>query len=226
MNAQTLASRIATTPGLFQKGPTWFDGTIRLPLKPLYLENAYASPELLRDLGRAGLEAVHASNADVVAGTEAAGIPLATAIALVGDVDLAYVRKPGYLGHVSDEPTTRGADVQGRKVLIVDDAVWRGLSLRASARYIRELGGEVAGVFCLVDMRDLAPGYWGGTGPDNCGLHSFFACATYRELLHYALVGGVLDRRTHDLVLSCIDEHWTNEDPRWQELERYTLRAA
>ena len=44
-------------------------------------------------------------------------------------VTFAFVRKPGYRGHEIDEPPVRGAEVAGRRVLLVDDAVAGGTSV-------------------------------------------------------------------------------------------------
>jgi hypothetical protein len=45
-----LATRLATAPGLVRAGASSWDGG-RTPVHPLSMENAYADPDLLRDLG-------------------------------------------------------------------------------------------------------------------------------------------------------------------------------
>src|ERR1700754_2427549 len=51
--ARLLALRLATAPGLVRAGAArWDDG--RTPIHPLSLENAYADPRLLQDLGARG----------------------------------------------------------------------------------------------------------------------------------------------------------------------------
>ena len=123
-----LATRLATAPGLVRPGAALWDDA-RTPIHPLSMESAYADPQLLRDLGARGARFARELGADVVVGAETAGVPLAASIALAAGLPFAFVRKPGYRGHEVDEPPVRGADVAGRRVLFVDDAVSSGSSV-------------------------------------------------------------------------------------------------
>ena len=120
------------------------------------MESAYADPQLLRDLGARGARFARELDVDVVVGAETAGVPLAAAISLAAGLPFAFVRKPGYRGHEIDEPPIRGADVAGRRVLLVDDAVSSGTAVERFAAALAGAGAEVAGVFVLVDMREVA----------------------------------------------------------------------
>ena len=111
---------------------------------------------LLRDLGARGARFARELGVDVVVGAETAGVPLAASVSLAAGLPFAFVRKPGYRGHEIDEPPVRGADVAGRRVLLVDDAVSSGTAVeRFTAALVGE-GAEVVGVFVLVDMREVA----------------------------------------------------------------------
>jgi orotate phosphoribosyltransferase len=70
----------------------------RLPLHPLAVESAYGDPDLLTAPAAKGAEFALQLGADVVGGAETGGIPLATAVSLVGGLPFAFVRKPGYVG--------------------------------------------------------------------------------------------------------------------------------
>jgi orotate phosphoribosyltransferase len=214
---RALATRIATTPGVVQRGVTIFDGTMRFPLKPLYLETAYGDPDLLGELARHGAIAADAVGADVVVGAESAGIPLATAIGMAAQLPSAFARKPGYRGHVTDEPGIRGADISGKRVLFVDDAIWRGDSLVGFAERIATAGGILVGAYCLVDMRPLAPDRWTGGGP--LGSSVLFAPSSYDDILDAVVENDLLPRQLMTLVRSCITEQWADDDPRWTLLE-------
>ena len=48
------------------------------------------------------------------------------------------------------------ADVEGRRVLLVDDAVASGTAVERFAAALSGAGAEVVGVFVLVDMREVA----------------------------------------------------------------------
>src|SRR3954467_6231925 len=125
---RALAARLATAPGLVRAGAARWDDS-RTPIHPLSVENAYADPALLRDLGARGAQFARSLGVDVVVGAETAGGPPAAAGARAGGAPRAgglpfpFVRKPGYRGHELDEPPVRGADVAGRRVLLVDDAI-------------------------------------------------------------------------------------------------------
>src|SRR5689334_15876721 len=151
----SLATRLVTAPGLVEVGASCWDEE-RVPIHPLSLEKAYADPELLRDLGAHGASFAHELEIDVVAGAETAGVPLAAAVSLAAELPFAFVRKPGYHGHEPDEPPVRGADVRGRRVLLVDDAESSGASVEAFSAELASVGAEVVGVYVLVDMRDVA----------------------------------------------------------------------
>src|SRR3954449_3159907 len=148
-----LAARLVTAPGVVRPGAGCWDRG-RTPIHPLTLESAYADPDLLRDLGARGARCALDRGVDVVVGAETGGVPLAAAVCLAGGLPFAFVRKPGYRGHEVDEPPVRGADVRGRRVLLVDDAIASGSSVERFSAALAGAGAEVVGVFVLVDMRD------------------------------------------------------------------------
>ena len=78
---RSLATRLATAPGLVLAGASRWDGG-RTPIHPLSMENAYADPVLLRDLGTHGARFARELGVDVVVGAETAGVPLAASVSL------------------------------------------------------------------------------------------------------------------------------------------------
>jgi orotate phosphoribosyltransferase len=213
MNTSTvLATRLATAPGLVRAGAASWDGT-RTPIHPLSLESAYADPDLLRALGVRGARFARDLDVDVVVGAETAGVPLAASIALAGALPFAFVRKPGYRGHEMHEPPVRGADVAGRRVLLVDDAVSSGSAVERFTDSLVGLGAKVVGVFVLVDMRDVAT-----TVTDVAAVLPTESVSTYLEVLELATANGVLEPAVHDLAVDALVNHWTADDPRWKLL--------
>jgi orotate phosphoribosyltransferase len=208
-----LVDRVATVPGLVRPGVSHWDMKERLPLHPLSSENAYGEPQLLRDLGVAGAEVARRLGVEVVVGAETGGIPLATAVALAGELPFAFVRKPGYVGHEDHEPRVRGASVAGRRVLLVDDAVSSGKALEAFADELQSEGAILVGVFTLVDMREVAT----SVAPIAKTL-PIESVATYLEVLAAATDHGVLDPTVHQLAVDALTNHWPNDDPRWTQL--------
>jgi orotate phosphoribosyltransferase len=207
-----LAARLATAPGLVRPGAAQWDGG-RTPIHPLSMESAYADPELLRDLGARGARFAQDLDVDVVVGAETAGVPLAAAISLASGLPFAFVRKPGYRGHEIDEPPTRGADVAGRRVLLVDDAVSSGTAVERFTAALSGAGAEVVGVFVLVDMREVAE-----TVTSTAAALPTESVSTYLEVLSLATANGLLDSAVHELSVDALVNHWTDDDPRWELL--------
>jgi orotate phosphoribosyltransferase len=209
---RSLAIRLATAPGLVRAGASrWDDG--RTPIHPLSMESAYADHRLLRDLGARGARFARDLDVDVVVGAETAGVPLATAVSLAGGLPFAFVRKPGYRGHEIDEPPVRGADVAGRRVLLVDDAVSSGTAVERFAAALADTGAEVVGVFVLVDMREVAQ----HVSPVAAALPTE-SVSTYLQVLDDAAAHGVLDPVVHDLTVDAMLNRWSDDDPRWDLL--------
>lgn len=78
---------------------------------------------------------------EIVAGAETAGIPFAAWLAEALDLPLAYVRKRP-LG-IGRNAQVEGADVEGRRVLLVDDLTTDGASKVAFTRGLRMAGADV-----------------------------------------------------------------------------------
>jgi orotate phosphoribosyltransferase len=177
------------------------------------MESAYANPQLLRDLGTRGARFVRDAGADVVVGAETAGVPLAASISLAAELPFAFVRKPGYRGHEIDEPPVRGADVAGRRVLLVDDAISSGTSVERFTASLAGVGAEVVAVFVLVDMRDVAD----TLSPLAAALRTD-AVSTYLQVLDLATANGLLDPTLHKLTVDAMVNRWSDDDPRWDLL--------
>jgi len=212
LDDRALAARLATAPGLVRPGAGHWDDS-RTPIHPLSMESAYADPDLLRDLGARGARFARDLDVDVVVGAETAGVPLAAAVSLEAGVPFAFVRKPGYRGHEIDEPAVRGADVKGRRVLLVDDAVSSGTAVERFTASLTREGAEVVGVFVLVDMREVADAV-----TSTAAALPTESVSTYMEVLDLAEANGLLDPTTHRLSVDAIVNHWTEDDPRWNLL--------
>jgi len=206
---ELLAARLATAPGLVRAGPSCWDHA-RTPIHALSMESAYADPHLLRELGVRGAQFAPGIGVEVVVGAETAGVPLAASLSLAAELAFAFVRKPGYRGHEIDEPPVRGAEVAGRRVLLVDDAISSGTSVERFTASLAGVGAEVVGVFVLVDMRDVAD----AVSPVAAALPTD-AVSTYLQVLDLATANGLLDPTLHKLTVDAIVNRWTDDDPRW-----------
>ncbi|WP_166996223.1 adenine phosphoribosyltransferase [Paramicrobacterium fandaimingii] len=130
------------------------------------LTPAFADPETLRAIVDA-LGADVRGGFDVVAGIEARGFLLASAIAYATQARLLPIRKQGKLpGDVLSEDYaleygTASLEIkpsilpQGSRVLVVDDVLATGGSCRAAARLVERSGSIVAGIGIVLALDGL-----------------------------------------------------------------------
>ncbi|MCH5184665.1 MAG: adenine phosphoribosyltransferase [Oscillospiraceae bacterium] len=113
------------------------------------------------------LKAVEGLDFDVVAGTESRGFLLGMPIAYALNKGFVMVRKKGKLPRevVSKEyeleygtaaiEIHKDAIKPGDRVLVVDDLIATGGTIKAAAELIEELGGTVAKMIFLIELEDL-----------------------------------------------------------------------
>lgn len=104
---------------------------------------------------------------DLVAGPEARGYLFCSAMALKLHAGVCMIRKPGKLpaekisqeygleyGRNTLELHTTAVK-EGQKVVLVDDLLATGGTIKAAAQLVRRLGGVVVGCCFLVELDDL-----------------------------------------------------------------------
>ena len=97
-----------------------------------------ADPELLSAIA-AHMAKLMPDTTEVVAGLELGGVPVATAIALATGIPAAFVRKETKT--YGTAKLVEGADVAGRHVLIIEDAITTGGQAAASTSSLAPLTG-------------------------------------------------------------------------------------
>jgi len=105
--------------------------------------------------------------ADAIAGLEARGFIFGTPIAYNLGVPFVPVRKKGKLPRATVEKTYKleygtatieihkDAIKPGQRIVLVDDLVATGGTLKAAAELVEELGGKVAGIVALIELEGL-----------------------------------------------------------------------
>jgi len=128
-----------------------------------YFFNAgrFDSGSLLAQLGACYADAIDASGIkyDVVFGPAYKGIPLATAMACElaqrgRDLPLSFNRKE--VKDHGEGGQLIGADLTGKRVLIVDDVITAGTAIREAMAIIRSAGGTPAGIVVALDRQEIA----------------------------------------------------------------------
>lgn len=106
---------------------------------------------------------------DAVLGAEARGFIYGAAVAYRLGVGFIPVRKPGKLPYKTCEISYEleyGKNIlqmhvdavkKGDKILIVDDLVATGGTAKAKAQLVEKMGGEVVGLYFLVELEFLSP---------------------------------------------------------------------
>ncbi|MEU8074326.1 phosphoribosyltransferase family protein [Catellatospora citrea] len=110
-----------------------------------------ADPVLLDKLaGR--MAALVPAGTEVLAGLEMGGIAVVTALGRHTGLPCAFVRKTAKA--YGTARLAEGAEIAGRRVLVVEDVVTSGGQIAISTRQLRELGATVDGALCVIDREE------------------------------------------------------------------------
>ena len=110
-----------------------------------------SDPMLLADIAEA-MATLVPEGVEVLAGLEMGGIPVVTALARVTGLPACFVRKKA-----KEYGTARfaeGADVAGRRVLVVEDVITSGGQAVLSTADLRSIGAIVTDVVCVIDRSE------------------------------------------------------------------------
>ncbi|NUR50744.1 MAG: orotate phosphoribosyltransferase [Hamadaea sp.] len=110
-----------------------------------------ADPVLLDEVG-AALAALVPGDAELLAGLEMGGIAVVTALGRHTGLPCAFVRKTAK--EYGTRRLAEGADVAGRRVVIVEDVVTSGGQIAISTRQLRGLGALVDTALCVIDRQE------------------------------------------------------------------------
>ncbi|BCJ69841.1 orotate phosphoribosyltransferase [Polymorphospora rubra] len=110
-----------------------------------------ADPVLLDALA-GELAALVPADTEVLAGLEMGGIAVVTALGRHTGLPCAFVRKAAK--PYGTARLAEGADVAGRRVLVVEDVVTSGGQVAVSTRRLRELGARIDAALCVIDRQE------------------------------------------------------------------------
>ncbi len=109
-----------------------------------------SQPELLKEIA-IQMNSNLPKEYDYLAGLEMGGIPIATAISFEAAKPAVFVRK-----HAKEYGTCQfaeGADVKGKKLVIIEDVITSGGQAIISATDLRNFGAEIDTVLCVIDRQ-------------------------------------------------------------------------
>jgi len=116
------------------------------------IKKASTRPDVLKEI--AEMIKPYLRGYDVVAGMELGAVPLATALSLTGGVPMVIIRKEKRVHGTRKQ--IEGEDVNGKKVLVVEDVTTSGGSALRSVQVLRNNGAIVDRVITVVDRQSGA----------------------------------------------------------------------
>ncbi len=108
-------------------------------------------PELLREVVANAVPLIP-HGTEVLAGLELGGVPVATALSLATGLPASFVRKSAKA--YGTAKLAEGADVAGRRVLVIEDVITTGGQVVTSTEDLRKLGAQIDRVLCVIDRSD------------------------------------------------------------------------
>jgi orotate phosphoribosyltransferase len=109
-----------------------------------------SDPQLLRAVAR-HLAPLVPTDTEVLAGLELGGVPIATALSLETGLPAAFVRKEAK--RYGTCRLAEGVDVNGRRLLVVEDVITSGGQVVTSTEQLRALGASISSVICVIDRQ-------------------------------------------------------------------------
>ncbi len=109
-----------------------------------------SDPALLRDIAEA-LAPLLPEGVDALAGLELGGVPLAVALSQVTRLPAVFVRKEAKTYGTCQ--LAEGADIDGQRLLVVEDVVTSGGQVIESCGDLRERGAVVTDAVCVIDRQ-------------------------------------------------------------------------
>lgn len=113
-----------------------------------------ANPQLLK---RVAVEMVPLlpAGAEILAGLELGGVPIATAMSLETGIPAAFVRKKAK--EYGTCLAVEGGEIRGKRVVLIEDVITTGGAVADATRQVQDAGAEVLGVVCAIWRGDGEP---------------------------------------------------------------------
>lgn len=109
-----------------------------------------SQPELLKAIAE-NMKNEMPEGIDYLAALEMGGIPIATAISLITNIPVVFVRKEAK--KYGTCKLAEGLEIEGKKLLIIEDVVTSGGQVVISANELRKLGAVIQYAFCVIDRQ-------------------------------------------------------------------------
>ncbi|TIQ45535.1 MAG: orotate phosphoribosyltransferase [Mesorhizobium sp.] len=114
-----------------------------------------SDPALFRRVAQRMLQLLP-DGTEILAGLEFGGVPIATAMSLESGLPVVFVRKTAK--EYGTCQAVEGADVRGRRTVLIEDVIATGGAVGAAAELVRAAGADVTGVICAIWRGEGSPG--------------------------------------------------------------------
>jgi orotate phosphoribosyltransferase len=95
------------------------------------------------------------AEAEVLAGLELGGVPIATALSLATGKPAAFVRKEAKT--YGTRLAVEGSAVAGKRVVLIEDVITTGGAVADAVKLVEDAGADVIGVLCAIWRGDGSP---------------------------------------------------------------------
>jgi orotate phosphoribosyltransferase len=109
-----------------------------------------ADPILLRDIA-AALVPLIPDGTEVLCGLELGGVPIVTVVSQLTGMPARFVRKKAK--DYGTREISEGGSVEGRRVCLIEDVITSGGAVIDATNALRDAGGKVEHVVCVIDRQ-------------------------------------------------------------------------
>ena len=136
------------------------DETLRVFIRPLYIEKLYLDCDLINELADNIADSLFDNNYEIIYAIEASVLPLAALVAERLRCSLSIIRKPRNFHHEEKEPNIfYSKDCNTKKSLLLDDAIWSGYTINNVLSLTDKLGIMINDFYFVFDMLDFRGGF-------------------------------------------------------------------
>lgn len=209
----------AETPDFYTVGPFMTTSGCLAPIYP-DIRKVFTDPNSLQAIAKEIIKLIKKKKIsfEMILGGATAGIPVATAVALIMNKPLGYVRtkaKAGGLGRAVE-----GNWRVGMKVIIIDDAAAHGAGKSQFIKQIRKAGLKIDTVIAVYSRNRQSKKDHVWTKKLNVKLYDL---GDIGHILEYAYKHKIVSEEAYTLLAWYREDphNWNNDPEKWTFFEKY-----
>lgn len=220
--SQKIIKIFCETPGFYTIGPKTTTSFCVCPIYP-DMRRAFSSPKSLRIIADEIIKFIKKKKIkfDIVLGGVTAGIPLATAIGLLMNKPIGYVRKEPKAGGMG--LAVEGNYKKGMKALLVDDALGYGAAKPKFIKNIRDAGLKIDWVVVAVSRTTTGKSGRECTAWVKKSKVKFQSFGDVYDMIKYSVTNRILTSGGGKLLKWYADDgkNWNKDPKKWAFFQNY-----